>query len=194
MRKSKGILIWGIDYDKMANAVGEKLDFDNPKNVSVVKYNGPLDYSMEELEEMSNRAAKNPFTTFPDIKAYADSRDDWILKKILSYPKKERKWAVELHSTEHDKYEPEDPSWDYKQIYLVISSHNRNSKMKKIIDEKYRQIYGQQFPGNDFDWDMTIQQYPSLVTVELFHYPKYQEVKKAEKIVRSLLDYLSTNY
>lgn len=194
MKKTRGVLIWGIDYDKMANAIGKRLHAKNPENVTVVKYDGPLDYSEEELKEMSSRAARNPFTIFSDIKAYADARDDWILKKILSYPRKERKWAVELHSTEHDEYEPKDPSWDYSQIYFSLSSHNRNGKMKKLIDEGYRELYEKNFQGNGFGWDMSVQQYPSLVTVELFHYPKYCDVDKGEKITRSLLNYLSENY
>lgn len=193
MKKSNGILVWGIDYDRLANNIGKRLQANHQENIRVVKYEGPL-ISEKEMKEMSKRAAREPFTFHPDIEAYAKARDNWILQKILSYKKKERKWAVELHSTEWEEYEPKNPEWDFSQIYFSLASHNRNAKMKKLIDKGYREVYKQNFLGNDFGWDKLRQQFPSLVTIELFHYPKYQEAEKGEKIVRSFLDYLSTNY
>jgi hypothetical protein len=66
--------------------------------------------------------------------------------------------------------------------------------MTKIIDEGYNKVFKKNFPRNGFSWETGKQPYPSLVIVELYHYPKYQRVDKGEKMTRSLLSYLSANY
>lgn len=144
------------------------------------------------MKEMARRETREPFTVHPDIEAYVEVRDDWIRQKILSYKKKERKWAVELHSTEQEG-EPEDPRWG-PQIYFSVYSHNRNAKMKKLIDEGFREVYENLFPRNGFGWDKAIQVYPSLVTIDLHNYPRYCKVAKGKKMVRSFLDYLTEMY
>jgi hypothetical protein len=202
-RSEKGLVVYNLDRDRLAYAIGQKLR-DNPlSSTSIIRYDGPKDwpqlhFSDEERLAMDLQKSKNLEKKISEY--YYHYVHPQIRKLLAQYLPK---YYIELHSTEfptEELFRPEVISDMFADIFI----HPANKKLKLILDNygTYQKKYIDENEIHSTRWKICagdIGEIPTYygMTLEIWHRGDRKIPYLADigvRLVKHLCSHLDTYY